>query len=968
MNPVPTIPDFELVRPIGRGSYGEVWLARSVTGLWRAIKIVDRATFTDDRPFLREFDGIRRYQRAALGQPSQLALLHVGRDDAAGRFYYVMELADDASGAEEFDPQRYVALTLKELRTRRNWLPAGEVIRLGAQLARALALLHQHRLIHRDVKPSNIILVQGVPKLADVGLVSSSEATLSSVGTPGYAPPEGPGTQAADLYSLGKVLYELATGLAPTDFPRLPPDAPGRADAHDLAELNGVLLKVCARLPDQRYASAELLAQDLELLAAGRSVAAYEAARRRWRRLAQLAVVGTTAALVVAALLAWRNHAVERQRAETRAALYRAGLSVARSGLDQGDFRTARTALTAHEPAQGETDLRGFEWFALRDELRGDPATAFQLSRQPIRRMRTSPDGSMLIAENDAGELLEWQPAAQILRRLPAGGNVHAVANEGTRLVGISGGWGVVPAGQTNVTPLPGGRVLLDATPDAALGLLVDSAPTNFIFTLRRTVDGVPVRSVNVPKLGAFLAVAALSPEGSQVALELEREAGLERFRRLELWDLNRGVLRWRLNPTNRIHVARFSPDGRRLAVNFGGAALWLLDTRSGRLERTLAAHADRVTDFTFSPDGNSLVTAGADQTVRLWSVAEGTLRRAWRGHAAAVTAVGWITKGRFIVSADNDGVVRVWSPASVPRLREFTGARADIFGDVLFAPDGGQLLATMADNSVTRLATTSLLPAAPTLRAAFQPLGFDAPRGVLWSLDVTNGLREWAWPAGQLIQRTQLELVVTNSQPTALRADAGWLAMGFGTGAVQVWRMDSALPLAQEPLHQAQVSALAFSADGALLASASRDGDLRFSRLTAAPAPRLPAPPPAIIMSLAWSADRKWLAAGLQDGSVMLDNLSTGKRQLAAGIHVRSVDALAFSPDGRRLVSGGLDGQVIFWQPEPLVPLLRERPATRATAGGETGISSLRFSGNGDALAALTEDGRVVIWRAPRQ
>src|SRR5688572_21223033 len=143
MNPVPTIPDFELIRPIGRGSYGEVWLARSVTGLWRAIKIVDRATFTDDRPFLREFDGIRRYQRAALGQPSQLALLHVGRDDAAGRFYYVMELADDASGAEEFDPQRYVALTLKELRTRRNWLPAGEVIRLGAQLARALALLHQ---------------------------------------------------------------------------------------------------------------------------------------------------------------------------------------------------------------------------------------------------------------------------------------------------------------------------------------------------------------------------------------------------------------------------------------------------------------------------------------------------------------------------------------------------------------------------------------------------------------------------------------------------------------------------------------------------------------------------------------------------------------------------------------------------------------------------------------------------------
>lgn len=99
----------------------------------------------------------------------------------------------------------------------------------------------------------------------------------------------------------------------------------------------------------------------------------------------------------------------------------------------------------------------------------------------------------------------------------------------------------------------------------------------------------------------------------------------------------------------------------------------------------------------------------------------------------------------------------------------------------------------------------------------------------------------------------------------------------------------------------------------------------------------------------------------------MLVDHLATGRRRLAARIHARSVEALAFSPDIQRLVSGGFDGQVIFWQPEPLVPLLRERPDRRAAAGGETGISSLRFSGDGRALAALTEDGRVVLWRAPR-
>ena len=188
----PPIPDYTLLRPVGRGAYGEVWLARSVTGVHRAVKIVRRASFNEDRPFDREFAGIKRFEPVSLGQDSQVALLHVGRNDAAGFFYYVMELADDIETGDEIFPERYVPKTLKELRARQQRLPADECLTISLALARALAHLHVHGLVHRDIKPSNVIFVHGVPKLADIGLVSAIDTSHSFVGTEGFVPPEAP--------------------------------------------------------------------------------------------------------------------------------------------------------------------------------------------------------------------------------------------------------------------------------------------------------------------------------------------------------------------------------------------------------------------------------------------------------------------------------------------------------------------------------------------------------------------------------------------------------------------------------------------------------------------------------------------------------------------------------------------------------------------------------------------------------
>jgi eukaryotic-like serine/threonine-protein kinase len=213
----PVIPDHQLLKLIGWGAYGEVWLARSMVGRLRAIKVVRRHEFEDDRPCQREFEGLLKYETISRSHPGLVQILHVGRNEAEGYLYYVMELADDAGEKSETGRQKvkvggqkpeaggsnaaesYLPRTLRLESRRRGRLPAAECLRTGRALASALRHLHEAGLEHRDIKPSNIIFVEGKAKLADVGLVTRSDATMSCVGTEGYIPPEGPGSVRADL-------------------------------------------------------------------------------------------------------------------------------------------------------------------------------------------------------------------------------------------------------------------------------------------------------------------------------------------------------------------------------------------------------------------------------------------------------------------------------------------------------------------------------------------------------------------------------------------------------------------------------------------------------------------------------------------------------------------------------------------------------------------------------------------------
>ena len=257
---LPEISEHVLIGRIGRGAYGEVWLARDVIGAYHAVKVIYQKTFGANlAPFEREFNGICRYSPISLTHPGLLHILLVGRREQAGYFFYIMELGDAEQPGWESRPKTYSARNLGKELTRLRRLPLGECVRLGLALTSALDHLHAKGLIHRDIKPSNIVFVKGVPKLADIGLVTEIRAEagdVSYLGTEGYIAPEGPGTPMADIYSLGIVLYEAGSGCRAEEFPILPDTFYERPERDHFLRLNDIILKACDQNPAGRYHSA----------------------------------------------------------------------------------------------------------------------------------------------------------------------------------------------------------------------------------------------------------------------------------------------------------------------------------------------------------------------------------------------------------------------------------------------------------------------------------------------------------------------------------------------------------------------------------------------------------------------------------------------------------------------------------------------------------------------------------------
>lgn len=256
---------------IGSGSSSEVWLAHGVTGVWRSVKVIRRDRLENTDPFEREFHAVRRYEQISRGHAHLVDVLHVGRDDVGAYFYYVMELADDVYTGREVDPEHYVPHTVLDNLTDGGPHSANTCLDMAEAICDALVHLHGNGLVHRDIKPGNILYIDKLPRLADIGLVAPTGRT-SFVGTNGYIPPEGPGSETGDVYALGKVLYELLTGQDRLAFPDLPAVGGGHHWTQEQRSLNRVILRACDNNAARRYPNANAMMADLKRIRDGRKL------------------------------------------------------------------------------------------------------------------------------------------------------------------------------------------------------------------------------------------------------------------------------------------------------------------------------------------------------------------------------------------------------------------------------------------------------------------------------------------------------------------------------------------------------------------------------------------------------------------------------------------------------------------------------------------------------------------------
>ena len=262
----PEVPGLKLLKLVGKGASGEVWTCRNETDTsFSAVKIVRRGTSPEKVWYRHELKALRKYSRIRRKPDSLLEIKHVALSEDKTFLYYTTPVADGVKG---LDPSstRYQPLTLKSLLAGRNPISPVSAAQIAARIAEALQTLHEHGLLHRDVKPDNIIFCGGRAVLADIGLVTETEADVSLAGTPRYMEPGQTPSVRTDLYALGKVIYEMANGKDPECFP----DCASLQDSCDIGIfrlLNDICMRACGE-ESERYGKASQMLADLRRVAA----------------------------------------------------------------------------------------------------------------------------------------------------------------------------------------------------------------------------------------------------------------------------------------------------------------------------------------------------------------------------------------------------------------------------------------------------------------------------------------------------------------------------------------------------------------------------------------------------------------------------------------------------------------------------------------------------------------------------
>lgn len=903
--------------------------------------------------------------------------------------------------ASAFIPGQTVAARLKALPAGAR-LPVGEAVALTRKLARALDYAHRQGVVHRDVKPGNVLLdPDGEPVLVDFGLAARGDDGAGQAGgTPAYMAPEqwrGEAVPASDQYSLGCFLFELLAGERPfhgrdaihlralhENQPAPSARSVNKALPRDLA---AICAKALAKDAAKRYASCADLADDLARWEAGRPIRARpvgwpERAAKWVRRNPVVSSLSAAVFLVLAAGLVVSVHfafaarweakqaeenrlAAERQKATAidqarRATLARHAIQIGGSlrALREGDVLSAERTLDEIDPALRDS------WEARHVRARAGRTTfGLHAGDLPVRVAAWSRDGHSVLVSGDDAAVRVWDVVSArvtaTLRQAGAGIDVDFVAwsPDERHVFGTWGEGGLSGRRRASVWDVQSGALVANYPGAHAdiIGRASWSPDSRHVVTAHRDGNARVWDALRGEVLVVFpghkqaVHCVAYSPDGRRVV-----SGGLDNIARI--WNPRTGGEEAVLVGHNReVNVVRWSPDGRRLlTAGENQARIWDADT--GKEIAVLAGHGNRINRAAWSPDGRAILTASQDGTARIWDASTGAKRLILKGHRLNVSAAAWSPDGRHVLTGSDDTTVRLWDPHTGQERSVLRGHHHHVTS-AAWSPDGRYVLTGSMDGTVL------IWEAHPELDATVCREHAAAVVSVAWSADssqvMTGGAdgttRTWDARSGQ-------SLVVCDQLPEgatvlAWSPDRLRLLVGHEDGTAHVLDARSGREVARQPGHVGGVTSAGWSPDGRRVVTGGADGAARVWDAATGQEVVLLAGHADAVVCVAWSPDGRAVLTGSKDRTARVWHADGGGQTVLHG-HRDRVNALAWSPDGRRLAAGGRDGTARIWD-------ARSAQEGLVLAGHTGSVSCVGWSPDGRHLLTGGEDGKVRVWDA---